>query len=191
MPSTNGNLHHQTGFWIVIPLAVLSFTGAWISFPAFFASLSGDPAGPSGAERARRMAAAPLVETSIPAEEAVRIASAHATGPLTLVTWPTDRTAEWKVSYARDGGPAEVAVDDATREITPPSPPRPETTARLMRRIHDGTGMGLVWQIIIFIGGIIPALLAITGILMWWNGQRRKVEMTARRASRQQPVPAE
>ena len=36
-----------------------------------------------------------------------------------------------------------------------------------MRRLHDGTGMGPVWQIVIFIGGIIPALLAVTGIVMW------------------------
>ena len=26
--STNANLHHQMGFWIAIPLAMLSFTGA-------------------------------------------------------------------------------------------------------------------------------------------------------------------
>ena len=26
----------------------------------------------------------------------------------------------------------------------------------LMRRWHDGTGMGPVWQVIIFLGGIIP-----------------------------------
>ena len=32
-------------------------------------------------------------------------------------------------------------------EVTPPRPPRPETRARTMRRWHDGTGMGLVWQI--------------------------------------------
>ena len=27
--------------------------------------------------------------------------------------------------------------------------------------------MGLVWQIVIFVGGIIPAVLAVTGIVMW------------------------
>jgi hypothetical protein len=41
-----------------------------------------------------------------------------------------------------------------------------------MRRIHDGTGMGALWQTIIFIGGIIPALLAVTGILMWLHIRR-------------------
>jgi uncharacterized iron-regulated membrane protein len=60
--STNTNLHHQGGFWICLPLAILSLSGAWISFPAFFAALSGGPAGPSPAERMRRMAAAPVAE---------------------------------------------------------------------------------------------------------------------------------
>ena len=59
---------------------------------------------------------------------------------------PTRRR-EWKIAFAREGGPAEVAVADATGEVTPPRPPRPETSARLMRRLHDGTGMGPVWQI--------------------------------------------
>jgi hypothetical protein len=36
-----------------------------------------------------------------------------------------------------------------------------------MRRWHDGDGMGPLWQILIFLGGIAPAALAITGIVMW------------------------
>ncbi len=32
----NANLHYFTGFWVLIPLAMLSFTGAWISFPKLF-----------------------------------------------------------------------------------------------------------------------------------------------------------
>jgi hypothetical protein len=55
--------------------------------------------------------------------------------------------------------------------------------ARLMRRIHDGTGMGTMWQVIIFIGGIIPALLAVTGILMWLHARRRDRAMRKRRAA--------
>jgi hypothetical protein len=43
-----------------------------------------------------------------------------------------------------------------------------------MRRLHDGTGMGPVWQTIIFIGGILPALLAVTGTTMWLRIRRRR-----------------
>ncbi|MBX7248396.1 MAG: PepSY domain-containing protein, partial [Caulobacteraceae bacterium] len=36
-----GNLHHQVGVWIAVPLAVLSFTGAYISFPQTMRALTG------------------------------------------------------------------------------------------------------------------------------------------------------
>ena len=173
-PTTAENLHHQGGFWIALPLAVLSFTGAWISFPAFFASLSGDPAGPSPAERARRLAVQPAVQTQLAPEAALAAAQPFATGKLVTITWPAEPKREWKLSFKRDGGPAEVVVNDGTGAATPPKPRQPETVARLMRRVHDGTGMGILWQVIIFIGGIIPAALALTGILMWANMRRRR-----------------
>ncbi|HYI43349.1 MAG TPA: PepSY-associated TM helix domain-containing protein [Sphingomicrobium sp.] len=187
-PTTAENLHHQGGFWIALPLAVLSFTGAWISFPAFFANISGDPAGPSPAERMRRMAAQPVIETSLAPEAAVNAAQPLAQGRMLTIAWPTEPNREWKVTFERQGGPAEVVVNDRSGAATPPKPPQPETVARLMRRIHDGTGMGTLWQVIIFIGGIIPAALAVTGILMWANlRRRRRGERPARPAGTPQP----
>ncbi|HEY0130134.1 MAG TPA: PepSY-associated TM helix domain-containing protein [Allosphingosinicella sp.] len=170
--TTSANLHHQGGFWIALPLAVLSFTGAWISFPAFFTALSGDPAGPSMAERMRRMAALPAAETRLSPDSALAAARPLATGGLVSLTWPGETDPKWKIAFARPGGTAEATVDDGTAAASPPKAPQPETTARLMRRIHDGTGMGALWQTIIFIGGLIPALLAVTGILMWLQVRR-------------------
>jgi uncharacterized iron-regulated membrane protein len=47
-----------------------------------------------------------------------------------------------------------------------------------MRRWHDGTRMGLAWQVVIFLGGIIPALLSVTGIIIWWRARmaRRRAQ---------------
>ncbi|TFI60327.1 PepSY domain-containing protein [Sphingomonas parva] len=189
-PTTSANLHHLTGFWIAIPLAMLSFTGAWISFPAFFAQISGDPAGPSPAERMRRMAAVPAAETRIDVDVARVLAERFANGPLATITWPAGKEPKWKVAFRGPGGIAEVSVDDATGKASPPKPPQPETTARLMRRLHDGTGMGAIWQAIIFAGGIIPALLAVTGIMMWLRTRRWRGEV-ARRQAANRAVPAE
>src|SRR3546814_4901938 len=58
-----------------------------------------------------------------------------------------------------------------------------ETTARLMRRIHDGTGMGLLWQVIIFLGGILPAILAVTGIIPWWRARHWRSSLQQRQAA--------
>jgi uncharacterized iron-regulated membrane protein len=173
------NLHHFTGFWIAIPLAMLSLTGAWISFPAFFGAISGEAPAGGGADRTRAQRARPLVQTAMDVDQALAAAQPHATGHLVSITWPTDMAPEWKIAFARQGGSAEVKIKDSDSTVTPPTPPRPETLARTMRRWHDGTGMGPVWQAIIFLGGIAPALLAITGIIMWlrsrgWRARLRK-----------------
>src|SRR3546814_17453033 len=59
-----------------------------------------------------------------------------------------------------------------------------ETTARLMLRIHDGTGMGLLWQVIIFLGGILPAILAVTGIIMWWRARQWRSSVQQRQEAK-------
>lgn len=156
-PQLDANLHHQLGFWVCIPLAMLSLTGAWISFPAIFGQLS-------GARPPQRPApAAPLTETVQRIDDVVRGAG----GQAVAITWPTGKSPAWKLTLAQ--GEAEIA--DASGAVTT-RPPRPETIARTMRRWHDGTGMGAVWQVVIFLGGIIPAVLAVTGVTMWVGTRR-------------------
>lgn len=170
--TTNANLHHMTGFWIALPLAMLSFTGVWISFPAVFGgaapAAAGRPAAPP----------LPLQQTRLPAELAAVMASARADARVASVVWPTDQAPSWTVTFRTSSGPHEVKVEDRTGALSIP-PPRPETTARTMRRWHDGDGMGPVWQIVIFLGGIAPAVLAVTGSIMWlrtrrWRGAPRR-----------------
>ena len=52
-----------------------------------------------------------------------------------------------------------------------------------MRRWHDGQGMGLVWQIVIFAGGIIPAILGVTGIVMWLRRRANRKALARRLAA--------
>jgi uncharacterized iron-regulated membrane protein len=47
--------------------------------------------------------------------------------------------------------------------------------------------MGLGWQILIFLAGLIPAALAVTGIMMWWRSRQWR----RRQGSRLQSAPAE
>lgn len=181
----NANIHYHAGFWIMVPLAMLSFTGAWISFPKIFGMFEARPA-PSQQDRALAMRARPLDNPRTALDAAVASANAFSTGPLTTIAWPTDKKAEWKISYERPGGPAEVTVADDSGIAKGPKPPQPETLARTMRRWHDGTDMGPVWQTIIFLGGIIPALLSITGIIIWWRA--RSPRQRARDQQRLAPI---
>lgn len=191
--SANANLHHQMGFWILVPLAMLSFTGFWISFPSVFSAFeAGQPRAKGGTpDRARAMRARPLERTALTPDSALAAARPHATGGLVTVTWPTDQSPRWKIAYQRPVAPAEVEIADSSGEVTPPKPPRPETLARTMRRWHDGTGMGPVWQIVIFVGGIIPALLAVTGLIMWLRSRGWRARLARKRRARLAPAAAE
>lgn len=193
------NLHHMMGFWISVPLFILSFTGVWISFPPFFAKLSGaqtqqkQGTEKKGAEKKGegpgRMAAQPLETTTQGVDGAVTAAVDQVAGTPMLVTWPTDQKAEWEVSLKpAEGAVASVTVDDVTGEAKLEKA-RPERggIARTMRRIHDGNGTGALWQTIVFLGGLLPTILAITGVIMWWRARswrgklkQRQVAATAR-----------
>ncbi len=166
----DSNLHHLTGFWIALPLFALSLTGIWISFPGTFGG--GAPRGERGAARPQPLAAPRLSVDAVIAGAQVLVP-----GDWRQITWPTDRKPAWSVTLADT--PNSVTIDDATGSAGIAAAP-PETTARLMRRIHDGTRMGMLWQTIIFLAGLIPALLAVTGIIMWWRARRWKAELRAR-----------
>ena len=174
------NIHQTFGFWIALPLFVLSLTGAWISFPAFFGALSGGGQ-QRGPDRAAMARARPLERPAQPIAVVIDHASAFlAGGTLKSVAWPTDKTPDWTVSFQRgaDQGSVKVADDSGTATAAPSR--NQGGVARLMRRIHDGTGMGIVWQIIIFIGGILPAVLAVTGVIMWWRNRGWRAAVKAR-----------
>ena len=173
------NIHQTFGFWIALPLFVLSLTGAWISFPAFFGALSGGGGQPRGPDRGAMMRAKPLAAPAQPIETVIARATALNRGEVRSIAWPTSLSPDWTVTFA---GPARATVkvaDDTGAAIAAPGRER-GGVARLMRRIHDGTGMGIVWQTIIFLGGILPAVLAVTGVIMWWRNRGWRAAVTAR-----------
>ncbi len=175
----DSNLHHLFGFWIALPLFVLSLTGAWISFPQVFGGGQQRGAGPDRAAIAR---ARPLDVPKTGLDAAIASARAALPGDVSTITWPTDLKPEWTVTIGEDPG-RQVKVDDATSSAKASAMPS-EDTARLMRRIHDGTRMGWLWQTIIFLGGLLPAILAITGVIMWWRARGWKAELKAKQRAK-------
>lgn len=176
--NTDTNLHYLMGFWIALPLFVLSLTGAWISFPAFFAALSGG-GGARGPDRGAMMRAPALADPAQPLGIVVERAATVRKDTIRSIAWPTTRTPDWTVTYA-SGAIVKVA-DDGGIAVAAPSR-QPGGIARLMRRIHDGEGMGWLWQAVIFIGGILPAALAVTGIVMWWRARGWRAQVAAKQA---------
>ena len=161
-PDVNSNLHFTGGFWIALPLAVLSATGVWITFPGVFSPGGRPPSPPT-----------PIAAPRLGPDQALDAAKSASAGMLTSISWPAEGKGQWIVKLTSGGQPVEVAIKDADATAAI-SPAKPETLARLMRRIHDGTGMPMAWRLIIFAGGLLPALLSVTGILMWLRMRRRR-----------------
>ena len=163
-PDLNSNLHFQAGFWISLPLAVLSLTGVWISFPEVF---SGTRSGPSGT-------APPSWSKPISRQiKRWRRRGRWRRGELGSIAWPMEGNPAWTVTIRREGKPQEVKVADFDAKASL-VPAKPETFARTMRRIHDGTGMPVVWQIIIFVGESCRRFSPRLESLMWLRMRRRR-----------------
>jgi uncharacterized iron-regulated membrane protein len=166
-PALDANLHHLVGFWIALPLAVLSLTGVIIAWPQMTGRTPGGLAGTRPI---------PLGVTHLTIDQA--LAAAGTEGKV-VVTWPTDKEPNWTIA----GRKRVVKVDDLTGAATPAVDGQRDRVRPLYRRLHDGTGLGLVWQMIIFLGGIAPAVLGVTGIIMWLRTRGWRAEVKRRRAA--------
>lgn len=180
--STLFNLHHIVGFWICIPLAVLSLTGVYISFPQTSRALFGLPPPPP---RASGRNAPPIAQPQLTLAQAVAVAQAEAPGAaVTEVNVPTrGKEPAWRILLKAPNaeGPKTVQIVDATGRVKTERRGEgagqgggPDPFSRLVRQVHDGAGMGVVWQTVIFLGGLAPALLGVTGVVMWLRRRARR-----------------
>ena len=184
------NLHHMIGFWICVPLAVLSLTGVYISFPQTSRAVFGLPQPAPRAAGPGRFAP-PIPAPELTLAQAVAVARVEAPGgALAEVNTPTrGREPAWRIGFTVPGSerPKTIEVIDATGAVKTAGGPRgrggpggggPDPVSRFMRQVHDGNEMGLVWQTIIFLGGIAPAVLSVTGVVMWLRRRARKRAIT-------------
>ncbi len=112
------------------------------------------------------------------------MAAAGGRARLQQMTLPTegDRPA-WRVQLRADGPPVQVRVDDASGKAKVQAAP-PQGTGggdpvlRLMRTLHDGDDTGPAWQAIIVASGLAPALLGVTGTILWLV-RRRPAKLNA------------
>ena len=183
------NLHHLIGFWVCVPLAVLSLTGVYISFPQTSRAVFGLPQQPPRASGPGRFA--PPIQPRMSVAQAVAAASPGAPGAVVELNVPTKGEAPaWRLRLkgGQAGSPKTVQVIDATGEVkTAERGPAggggvPDAVSPLIRKIHDGAGMGLVWQVIIFVGGLAPAVLGLTGVIMWLRRRSRRQGITRTRS---------
>ena len=178
--STLFNLHHQVGFWLCLPLAVLSLTGLSISFPQTSHALVGAPPPPARGGPGRN--APPIERPQLTVAQAAAIASQEARGaPIASLSTPTrGKEPAWRVEFK--GAPAMRILDSSgVAKLSPPGGGAQDPTSRWMRRIHDGGDMGVAWRLIITVAGVAPAILGVTGVILWLRRRRRRLAITRER----------
>jgi len=178
------NLHHMVGFWLCLPLAVLSLTGVYISFPQTSRALFGvqAPAAAPGGGRGAGRFAPPLPRPQLSVAQAVVAAAALAPGrTLASLSTPTRGNAPaWRVEFSGPAGPLSVRVLDATGEAKaargaqPGGEGGPDPFSRTVRRIHDGTDTGYIWRMAIAVAGLAPLVLGASGLIMWLRRRSRR-----------------
>jgi len=180
-PKLSFNLHHLFGFWISIPLAVVSATGIYLGFPQQARDLmtSITPMSP----QQRGGFAAPLLQKpELGIDRAAELASGAAAGSkLAAVFMPTQQSGAWRVQVrdAQAGETATVMVDDRSGTPTRVTPLSGDRAALWIRWLHEGSRGGALWQVLVFLCGVLPTVFVITGVLIWLRGRRPKPVMPA------------
>jgi uncharacterized iron-regulated membrane protein len=178
---TSYNLHRTAGIWIALPMALIALTGIYISFPQTARALFGIEAPPPR----RPGPALPLAAPMLGADQALAAAEAELPGARLLqLTLPTEAAPVWRLRLA---GGATVTVGDGDGRVarvpTGPAGPATDPLSRTMRRLHDGSGYGPVWQALVFLCGLLPLLFAVTGVMIWLRQRAQHARQAATAAA--------
>ena len=176
------NIHRQSGVILSIVLIVEAITGAWISFPAFFAAIV-EP-GVEQPERPRRGGGPdtpPLAMDDAAWIGALDQARAAYPGRPTAITAPVAADGAWQVSLKRDNMVADVTLplaggaplveEEVAREGRPPPSTRAGAVSMFMRQLHYATIGGFIWEVLVFLSGLALTFLSLSGIYIW--GKRK------------------
>lgn len=169
-PDVSSNLHHTLGFWIAGPLVVMALTGVYLSFPqqsrdviAIFTKLT-----PVAARPAANVE--PVQRPTQDPQHVIQLALQSSTGlsPVSLAP-PGEQNKFWRVQVSNFGDePQTLLVDDATSAVTGTlQPTTGDAFIVWLRGVHNAEHHGAAWRLIAFLTGIAPAILLVTGVIIW------------------------
>ncbi len=174
-PATSSNLHYMTGFWICFPLTLISLTGIYLAWPQqgreFLSSVVPMTEQQRGGPRAQVMA-----NTARSPAEIFATASARPNSAVDAISYPNPQTGAWRVRLREDGKtePVTILINDRSGDVSIVQPLSGDRTASWIRWLHEGSHSGEIWRFVVFLSGIMPAVLGVTGILIWLRQRRQR-----------------
>ncbi len=179
-------LHHVVGFWGSAVFLAMGISGIYLVFPETFrhgveAVL---PAGLGSGEAPlnHQPGAAPL-----DADGAVTAALAVLPNTRALnVQLPPNLNLPFVVQletteFRPQAPPILVSLNARTGEITFIDDPRTyslgDKVLNLQSAIHFGNGLGWIWKILVFVSGLLPLALGVTGLTIWLKRRAARTPM--------------
>lgn len=180
--TTSRNLHYTLGFYGSAVLAMLSFTGIFLAYPdagrasvAAFGALSPSPRGVEAHESAGR---------PIDVDTAIDIARAlYPRAAVLAVGLPMGQRGAYRINLREEGDAGArpgtvVFVDPRTRAVLQRSDfatrTRGDAFLTAQRVLHEGHWLGPVGRALTFVAGLLPALLVVTGLMIWLRSRSRR-----------------
>lgn len=173
-------LHRVIGIWGLAVLFALCISGLYLTFPKTFTAavksvLSDEMEDMDFAQSGH---SGPLGH-----DQAVSAAKAVvADGFVTGLQLPGAAGSPYVVQLEPAGltpsqPPIMVTIDPATAEITYIEDPRllppAERVLNMMHALHFSLGLGRVWTFLVFLSGLLPLVLTVTGVSVWWRRRAR------------------
>jgi uncharacterized iron-regulated membrane protein len=173
------DLHGALGIWSLAVLFIVSFSGAYLAFPQEIgAAITSVFPGRDLRAAAAALRVQPVRNAApIDLEKAVAVAQ-DAAGPSSLraAFLPARPDQPMRLALAREGhgegAPmVTVFVDPWSGKVVEIHDPRAFTTGETIlawqRAIHEGSGLGPVYKLLVFLSGIAIPVFAVTGVMMW------------------------
>ena len=176
------DLHHAAGIWGSVLLLILSISGIYLAFPqsvsetvrwVFPSHLEADDPAPGGPQHAAPTdpdQALEFATSAVPDAQPRVIQLPRASDRPFMVQMESMGFGPSipQITIAFDVKNGDISIDD----------PRTYTTANrilnALYALHFSVGMGGVWTFLVFLGGLLPFLLAFTGLNIWWLKRRSR-----------------
>jgi uncharacterized iron-regulated membrane protein len=162
------NLHYLAGFYGSVMLALLSFTGIWLAYP----NALGSPRNPQVAAEAPAAQGSKAGAKRLAPDDAVRIAlEAYKEAKIVSVGFPGGPSGTYRVNLRHEARPVSVFVDPGSGKVLRRMDASTQTSGdrfnAWQRKLHAGDAFGGLWRWLLVATGVLPAILAISGLLLW------------------------
>jgi len=185
-------LHKTLGFWSFIILIIISLTGIYLAFPkntssiintVFNNHIPNQDINIEPQKISKKFAREFNIENAINISKA-EIKKSSQNIRLLSINFPQKPDQPFrfnfiKENYYRGEPPIIVFFDQSQQKIINIKNPADYSWAEKIiswqHALHAGEGLGIIWQVIIFLTGFLPIIFTITGIKMWISKKKKPI----------------